>query len=249
MATEDLDLILDSEFNNTGDLIGLDMELNGGEMLGKLRRLSPIKRFQVLRKLTKRSFPSRGSRREMEKHFKSIPKRVRAQLAAGKMRLGDFSIYSVKEVNSKTTKLFESQDDKEVSLRNVSNAKLPKNAVVMVHKVQVLAGVAPAATAGSPTNDEIKATSFNSIFAYPALVNGEWSLKANKTLLVPEHNSMQRFYTDHNNTIEIGTYVLDNPRPIHDDVDIEFTIELGTMLNIPTDLFVRVELIGTITTP
>lgn len=119
----------------------------------------------------------------------------------------------------------------------------------MVNQVQVLAGIAPAATPGSPTNDEIKATPFATVNTYAALVNGEWSLKANKTLLVPEHNSMRRFHTDGNTTVNLGTYTLDNPRPIHDDVDIEFTIELGTMTNIPTDLFVRVELIGTITTP
>ena len=242
-------MILDSEYNNAGDLIGLDHELNGGDFLGRLRNLSPLKRFQMLRKVTRKPTTSRGSRRDMEKHFRSLPKRVRAELAAGKMRLGDWSAYSIKAVGSKTVKLFETQDDKEVSLRNLSNAKLPKNMVLMVSEIQVLAGVAPAAVPGSPTADEIKATDFGTINDFPALANAEWSLKSNKVQVVPENHSCRKFVTDMNTTVNLGTYVLDNPRPVQDDVLLEFVIELGTMTNIPDDLFVRVELSGTVTTP
>lgn len=249
MAIEDLNLILDSEYNNTGDLIGLDMELNGGEVLGRLSHMSPLQRLQALRKLTKRQIPSRGSRAQMEKHWRSVPKRVRQQVVAGKMRLGDWQIYSVKPIDSKTTKLFESQDDKEVSLRNISNAKLQKNSVLMVHYIQILAGVAPATTLGNPSKEEVKATPFGSIIRYPALANGEWSLKANKVLLVPEHSSMQRFVTDNDMTRSLGVIYLDNPRPIQDDLDIELTIELGTMLGLPQDIHIRVELGGSVTTP
>lgn len=249
MANSEFDFIMDSEFNNTGDLIGLDMELNGGEMLGRLRKLSPFKRFQVLRKLTKKSIPSRGSRRDMEKHFKSLPVRVRRELARGKMRLGDWGIYSTKSVNSKTIKLFETQDDREVSISNVSNAKLAKNQVLMVSKITVRAGVVAAAIPGSPTPDEIKAIKFEGIEAFPALANGDWSLKSNKIQVVPDNTPMQKFNTQGDNTAKLGQYIIDNPRPLHDAVLLEFVVELGTMTGIPQDLFIRVDLEGTVTTP
>ena len=249
MATEDLDLILDSEYNNTGDLIGLDMELNGTEVLGRLNRMNPFKRFQVLRKITRRNIPSRGSRAQMEKHFKSLPKRIRAELAAGGLRLGDMVVYSIKAVNeTKTIKMFETQDTKEVGLRNISNAKLNKNQALLVDGIWLLQGQAPAATAGSPTTDEIKSTPFGSIGDVAALANGEWSLKANKVQLVPE-TSMRAFVTDGNTTINLGYYKLDNPRIIHDGVEIEFTVDLGTTNAIPQDTFLYVGLDGTITTP
>lgn len=249
MNTSEMDLILDSEFNNAGDLIGLDTELNGGEMLGKLRSLSPLKRFQVLNKLTRKPMLSKGSRRDMEKHFKSLPKRVRAELASGKMRLGDWSAYSVKKVSSQTVKLFETQDDQEISISNVSNAKLPKNSVLMVSWIQLVAGEAPATGTNPPTIEQIKATDFKSISTYPALANANWSLKANKVQIVPEHASCRRFVTDNNQTINLGTYFLDNPRPIQDDVLLEFVIELGSMFNLPDNLHVRVEFGGSVTAP
>ena len=50
-------------------------------------------------------------------------------------------------------------------------------------------------------------------------------------------------------TLPVGYYKLANPRLIHDDIQIELTVELGTMLGIKefTQLFVGLH--GTITTP
>jgi hypothetical protein len=47
----------------------------------------------------------------------------------------------------------------------------------------------------------------------------------------------------------MGYYKLSNPRIIADDLLIEFTVELGTMTDLPANAFLMVGLHGTITTP
>lgn len=193
-----------------------------------------------------------GSRAEFEKFMPEVPERIQDELQNGKLRLGDQIIYSIKSVNgSKTIKMFETQDQKEVGLRNISNAKLPKNQALLLSGIYILVGPAPATTSGDPTDDEIMATPFAPITSdpnYAALVSGEFNLKANKVQLVPE-TSMRLFANDLSLNYPVGFYKLHNPRLIHDDVNIEATIELGTTTNIPQDTFVYLGLYGTITTP
>lgn len=212
----------------TGDLIGLD---GRGKARFKHR--------------------SKGSRAEMEKFFKQLPGHIKRELRGSKLRLGDHMIYSIKPVGtSKTIKMFESQDQKEVGLRNVSNAKLPKNQALLVSGIYLLAGTTAAAVPGSPTPDEVKSTHFQTIEQanFAAIANGEFSLESNKVTIVPE-TSMRIFCTDNNGMWAQGFYKLHNPRVIHDNVDIECTLELGTVTGIPQDTHIYVGLFGTITTP
>ncbi|MBC7413242.1 MAG: hypothetical protein H7331_12405 [Bacteroidia bacterium] len=122
----EIETIENSEFNNVGALLGIDGNEPNNELLGALRALPPIRRQIAINKLTS-PMSSRGSRAEMEKHFKELPAHIKAELAKGNLRLADALIYSIKPVTSKTIKMFETQDDKEIGLRNISNAKLPKN--------------------------------------------------------------------------------------------------------------------------
>ena len=56
-----------------------------------------------------------GSRAEFEKFMPEVPERIQDELHNGKLRLGDQIVYSIKPVNgSKTIKMFETQDQKEV---------------------------------------------------------------------------------------------------------------------------------------
>ena len=117
---------LDSEYNNSGELLGPGDFTN--ELLGYLGKLNPLKRQATISKLSKKPIPSKGSRAEMEKSFAELPEHIRNGLLHGKLRLADHVIYSIKPINgSKTVKMFESQDVKEVGLRNISSGKLPKN--------------------------------------------------------------------------------------------------------------------------
>jgi hypothetical protein len=231
------------EYNNIGALMGIEGLEGNEELLGALRRMNPIKRLRTLSKLASTGAVSRGSRAEMEKHFGELPPHIKEALSKGELRLADTVIYSIKPVSSKTIKMFETQDDKEIGLRNVSNAKLPKNQAFLVSGIVLLAGVA-----ADLTKDKVMATQFGALENFAPIVNGEFSLKSNKKQIVPE-TSNNVFKTSNMHNVPLGYYKLANPRLIHDDILMEMTIELGTMdgLDQKTHLFVGLH--GTITTP
>jgi hypothetical protein len=232
------------EYNNAGALLGgINGVFDHEEIMGALRKMNPLQRFRSLNRLTNTGVISKGSRAEMEKHFGELPPHIREALAKGDLRLADTIIYSVKPVTSKTIKLFETQDDKEIGLRNVSNAKLPKNQALLVSGIILLAGVSADAT-----KDKIMATNFDKLESFPAIANGEFNLKANKKQIVPE-TSCNVFKTLNNHFSAVGYYKLHNPRLIHDDILIEATIELGTMEGVLPNTQIYCGLHGTITTP
>lgn len=229
------------EYNNIGALLGVDGF--NDELLGALKRSNPIDKLKIASKITNSGTQSKGSRGEMEKHFGELPAHIKAGLVKGDLRLADSVIYSIKPVNSKTIKLFETQDDKETGLRNISNAKLPKNQAMLVSGIIILVG-----TAASDAKDKIIATQFGKIETFPAIANGEFSLKSNKKQIVPETPNVI-FKTDNLSSVPVGYYKLANPRLIHDDMLIELVIELGSMEGIPDYTYIYAALHGTITTP
>jgi len=230
------------EYNNQGALLGLE-GIDDGELLGALRRMNPIQRMRTVNKLSNTGAPSRGSRAEMEKFFAELPPHIKEGLVKGELRLADSTIYSIKPVSSKTVKMFETQDDKEIGLRNVSNAKLPKNQAFLVSGIYLLAGVS-----ADGTKDKIIATEFKGLENFNAIANGEFSLKSNKKQIVPE-TSNAVFKTSANHLVPVGYYKLANPRLIQDDILIEMTIELGSMEGIAPNTYIFAGLHGTITTP
>jgi len=235
--------LMESEYTNPGDLLGLDGEASA-ELMGELSKLDPISRIRAVGKLTKRHIPSQGSRAEFEKFFGELPKSIKDQLNQGKLRLADHVVYSIKPVRgAKTIKMFESQDVKEVGLRNISNAKLPKNMALLVSGIYLLQGIAT-----SQDSESLKVTTFNTIDSIGALANGEFKLKANKKQLVSD-TSNRNFITDGFSQVPKGFYKLANPRLIHDDIDIEFEIELGTLTGLDANAAIYVGLVGTATIP
>ena len=239
-----LEEIENTEFNNVGALLGLDDNELNNDLLGALRKLPPIRRQRAINQLTQPNHQSRGSRGEMEKHFRELPAHIKARLAKGDLRLADTLIYSIKPVNgSKTIKMFETQDEKQVGLRNISNGRLQKNQALLVSGIVLLAGVAADATP-----DASMAIAFGKLEDYPAIANGESDLKANKKVIFPE-SSNNMFKTLNLNTVPVGYYKLHNPRLIEDDVLIEYTVNLGTVAGIAANTYLFVGLHGTITTP
>ena len=228
------------QYNNAGALIGLD----GEDLMGAIRKIkNPIKRQQTFNKLTTPSPASSGSRAEMEKMFAELPAHIKEGLKKGELRLADTIVYSIKPVTSKTIKMFETQDDKEIGLRNISNAKLPKNQVLLVSGIILLAGVSIDAT-----KDKVMATNFTGLEGFPALASGETNLKSNKKQIMPE-TSNNAFKTAGTTLVRVGYYKLSNPRLILDDVLVELTVELGTMEGIAPNTQIYCGLHGTITTP
>lgn len=237
-----IDDFLNSEYNNVGELFGIDA------ISRMAQSANPVQKAMVVKKVAQQGQvqASRRSRGEMEKFFKQLPPHIKEGLKKGEIRLSDYTIYSIKLINSKTIKMFEPQDGKEVGVRNISDAKLPKNTVFLVSGIYLLTGVNPA-----PTNltEGHKAIKFDSVSRIPAICNGEFSLKANRKQIIPENQAVRRFATDNDTTVPLGYYKLDNPRLIRDEEIIEFTVELGTMLNIPDNQWLYVGLDGTGTTP
>ena len=234
--------LMESEYTNPAELMGFgEVE---EELLGDLKRLNPLARAKALQKLVKKPIPSHGSRAEFEKFFVELPKHIKEQLLQGKLRLADHLIYTIKPVNgAKTIKMFESQDVKEVGLRNISNAKLPKNMALLVSGIYLLQG-----EAASLGVEDVKTTKFETIDNIGALANGEFKLKANKKQLVSD-TSNRNFVTTQFNMVPKGFYKLANPRLIHDDIDIEFEIELGTINGISANTVIYIGLSGTATIP
>jgi len=230
------------EYNNVGALLGLE-GTDGEDLLGALRSMNPIKRARMINKLSQPGAASKGSRAEMEKHFAELPAHIKAGLAKGELRLADTVIYSIKKVASKTVKMFETQDTKTIGITSLSAARLPKNQAMLVSGIFILAG-----TPADLTPDKIMAASYGKLEDFPAICTGEFSLKANKKVIMPE-TSMDVFKTANYTGVPLGYYKLANPRLIHDDILIEATVELGTMdgLDAKTHLFVGLH--GTITTP
>lgn len=230
------------QYNNAGALLGLD-DIDNEEVMGALQKMNPIQRVRTINKLATPAPASKGSRAEMEKHFSELPAHIKEGLKKGELRLADTIIYSIKPASSKTIKMFETQDDKEIGLRNISNAKLPKNQSMLVSGIILLAGVSADAT-----KDKIIATNYDKIETIPAVANGEFSLKSNKKQIVPD-TSNNVFKTGNLHLVPMGYYKLANPRLIHDDVLIELTIELGTLDGIAANTYIFAGLHGTVTTP
>jgi hypothetical protein len=230
------------EYNNAGALIGIE-GIDDNELLGALKRMNPIKRMRTVNKLASTGASSKGSRAEMEKHFGELPAHIKEGLANGSLRLADATIYSIKAASSKTIKMFETQDDKEIGLRNISNAKMPKNQAFLVSGIYLLAGVS-----ADGTKDKIIATEYKGLENFHPIANGEFSLKCNKKAIVPE-TSNAVFKTAALHQVPIGYYKLANPRLVEDDLLIEMAIELGTMDGVAANTYIFAGLHGTITTP
>jgi len=241
--TYNMNEILASEYNMVGELVGLGA-LDGAGMQ-KLQQMEPLPRMQALKKLVGGIHQSRRSRAEFEKFFRQIPQHVKDGLITGSLRLADSLITATKKITSQTIKMFETQDDKETGVSNVSNAKLDKNVVFLVSGIYMLTGKSTAVN-----NPEAnKAIDFKSISTVPALANGFFSLKARKRQIVPDNTPNRPFVTDNNHTGNLGYWKLDNPRMINDEELIEFVIELGTMQGVEDDQFIQVHLDGTGTAP
>jgi hypothetical protein len=235
--------LMESEYTNPTELLGLNGEMDA-ELLGYLNELNPVARAKAVNKMVKRHIPSQGSRAEFEKFFVELPKGIKDQLLKGTLRLADHMVYSIKHVKgAKTIKMFESQDVREVGLRNISNAKLPKNMALLVSGIYMLQGVSP-----TLDSEGLKVTTFDTIDNIGALANGEYKLKANKKQLVSD-TSNRNFITTGFNQVTKGYYKLSNPRLILDDIDVEFELELGTTAGLNANAAIFIGLVGTATIP
>lgn len=87
------------------------------------------------------SMLNKGSRAEFLAFAstREVPDAVKSGLESGKLKLSDMMIYSIRQVDGKTIKMFQPQDSKEIGLRNIDRARLPKQQTLLVSGIQLLA--------------------------------------------------------------------------------------------------------------
>jgi hypothetical protein len=235
-----LEALASSEYTNAVDLLGTDER---AELMGLLGAMGP-RASKSLSSVLKKQIPSKGSRAEMEKFFAELPDHIKKGLLAGKLRFADDVVFSCRLVGGgKKVEMFQSHDIKEKGLVSISAQRLQKNQALLVSGVYLQAGIA-----ATPDTEGIKATKFDSITRIPAIANGQWSLIADKKTLVNEMSN-RVFQTEGFTSVPVGYYKLANPRLVHDDVDIEFVVDLGTLSGIDPNTALYVGLHGTVTTP
>jgi hypothetical protein len=235
--------LLQTEYVNAADLIGLDDEETSEELSAELRKMNPVKRQEHVKKLITTKIPSQGSRLEFEKHFIELPQHIKEQLAQNKLRLADMLIYAIKPVTGKVIKMFREQDIVQINISNISKSRLPKNMALLVSGIYLLQGQAV-----SLDTEDLMQVKLGSIESIGALVNGEISFKVNKKdLLAPGHHN--RGFIGGTDKGPIGYHKLDNPRLVPDDTVIELDIELGSLTGIPANTVLFAGLHGTATIP
>lgn len=102
----------------------------------------------------------RPSRAEMLAFLQSneVTKEIKELLDATKLKLADKGIYTIKQCKGQTIKLFETQDQKEIGLRNIANAKLDKQHYLLASGIILKAGYAEielGANDGEPTDGQL----------------------------------------------------------------------------------------------
>lgn len=235
--------LLETEYINAADLIGLDDEETSEELSAELGKMNPVKRHEHVRKLITTKIPAQGSRLEFEKHFIELPLHIKEQLAQNKLRLADMLIYAIKPLTGKVTKMFREQDIVQLSISNISKSRLPKNMALLVSGIYLLQGQAV-----SLDTEDLMSVKLGSIESIGALVNGEISFKVNKKdFLSPGHSNRSFIGGTHKGPI--GYHKLDNPRLVPDDTVIELDIELGSLKDIPANTVLFAGLHGTATIP
>ncbi|GAA0893614.1 hypothetical protein GCM10009122_32930 [Fulvivirga kasyanovii] len=189
------------------------------------------------------------SLREQGKKFDPAMVKVAEGIKEGRLMLADASYYSIKKAGGKANiNMFETQDSKEIGITNVTQTKLPKDRLFLCNRIILLAVIFEGDLPDSELELKkvLKMANFDSIKKVAGLQNGVFTFMANKKIIIDER-PMQEFITDNNFQVNLGTYILENPRFVRDDEEFEFTIELGE--DAPEKTLIKVVLAGTSTVP
>jgi hypothetical protein len=236
---DDLERIVDSEYNNVTDLMGLDVD-NVRDLLGKIQALTPIKQTKVVRALSKPKpvFAADGdnSRVEMEMKFGLLPKEIREGLLKKRLQLAESRLYVVKDISAvKSIDIYQGTDNKNVALANLANAKTEKDYwfILSAVRIQYATGVAS-------QND----ADFGVIPYF--IRNGEFEMEVgNKKLFGLTDNDY--FDTRNMTGVQTGYYKIKNTKLIEPQVEIKMPMKFSAAA--PAQSWLKVTLIGTAVIP
>jgi hypothetical protein len=161
---------------------------------------------------------------------------LKADIVAGKKRIADHVIYSVRSFSEKLQeKMFKDDDKKVVGITNLSSAKMEKNQVMVATGIQLLSAE------GKGVSGEEKGLDYGVIA--DEIANGEFTLKVNGSEMIQKSSLLPFKTTDTMAQIK-GFVELENPIVILSQVPIDLQIETGVACEEHT--FVKVALYGSI---
>lgn len=161
------------------------------------------------------------------------------------LKLTDASIYNTKDASSaKLIRLFETSDVEAKGITNITAGKLALNQVVMVDRIRLLAASSGAAINGSAA--VLGALNFGTIAGHGSLTGGSLTIRQQNKNINYEL-SLRVFDTTGRVDRANGIYHLESPLLLRPQQLIEATLDLG--LSLPDRQAVRIELLGTQTSP
>lgn len=230
------DAIFDSEYDDTLTLTGVDDEEQQEELLGRLWR-NPRSRRRLVRKVFRRpkavASGKTTSRDDFQRRFKQLPKTTRQGLLKKQKQLVDTTLYIVKDISgSKIVKMFQDDDNKVVSMSNVSGGKLEKGNFMTLKGIQLLYGVAA-------DGEDYKNVNFGVIPDF--IRNGEYEFTANGSILIPSR-SLEVFDTT-GMQVRRGYNELVNPKMLETQQPLEFEAEWAA--HAPVRAYLKIIMHGT----
>lgn len=233
---DNLRAIVDGEYNNAADLMGIDTE--NSDLLGRISKLPKEQQGKALKQLMRRGGAggSESSRKEMEQRFNQLPKEIRDGLLNKRLQLVDTRFYVIKDISGKNSiDVFQGTDQKSVGLGNLANQKLEKDNWFIIYAMRMLYAQN---AAGRDTADFIHVV--------PIILNGEFELEAgNKKLIGLADNTA--FDTRSRTDLPIGYYKLENTKIIEPQVEIKMPVKFTGAAAATT--FLKVIFIGTSVIP
>lgn len=233
----ELEMLMESEFGNTSELLGLDTETYQS-LMGVIKKLPPTQQIKAVQKIAK-NVPitlQRGSRNEMEIRFGQLPKEIRDGLLKKRLQLVDQRFYVVKEITSKSSvDIIVGTDQKAVGLANLATGKIEKDQWFILTAIKI--GYA------------VSATKESAEFGLPAafIKNGEFEMEAGNKKIVPLIDA-EAFNTTGRSDLEIGVYKLENPKMIEPQVEIKMPFKFATSAGASV-CWLKVTFIGTSVIP
>ena len=230
------DEIFDSEYEDSLVLTGVDEENEQEELLGRIWR-NPRRRKRLVKHFFNNSRRLIGgkttSRDDFQRRFKQLPKTMRQGLLHKQKQLVDTTLYVVKDISrSKIVKMFQDDDNKVVSMSNISGGKLEKGNFMTIKGIQLLYGVAP-------EGQDYKTVNFGVLPDF--IRNGEYEFTANGSILIPSR-SLEVFDTTSMQTRR-GYNELVNPKMLETQQPLEFEAEWGA--HAPERAYLKIILHGT----
>ena len=230
------DEIFDSEYEDSLVLTGVDDENEQEELLGRIWR-NPVRRKRLVKHFFSKAKRVVGgkttSRDDFQRRFRQLPKSMRQGLLNKQKQLVDTTLYVVKDISSsKIIKMFQDDDNKVVSMSNISGGKLEKGNYMILKGIQLLYGVAP-------EGQDYKTVNFGVVPDF--IRNGEYEFTANGSILIPSR-SLEVFDTT-NMQIRRGYNELVNPKMLETQQPLEFEAEWGA--HAPERAYLKIILHGT----